>query len=361
VILLLYGPDELAMRRRFQELRDQADGGSGMLMSNLTVLEGRDVKAEDIIAPAMSMPFLAPHRLVIVEQFFERFQARGPVGEDGEARLPRNFDAFAPLFLALERGLPPTTILVFTGLNAGARNPMLDRLKKIPGVQVEELKKLEKEALLRFIRDEAAARSIRLKPGPSRRRLEPGEDWLRPAESDPALLLAQLHQSDTLAIVNELDKLALYTMGRDATVDDIDLICGGERDRTIFNFTDAVMDGDLKLAFAILEHFERVNNDGSQGMISMLASAYRRLVVIVDLLDDGATPDEIGTAINMKWPGLRDRAIARARRLGPSGVRAAFAAIVAADRTMKLGEVEEDLTIEILVHQLTALARPALR
>jgi len=361
VILLLYGPDELAMRRRFQELRDQADGGSGMLMSNLTVLEGRDVKAEDIIAPAMSMPFLAPHRLVIVEQFFERFQARGPVGEDGEARLPRNFDAFAPLFLALERGLPPTTILVFTGLNAGARNPMLDRLKKIPGVQVEELKKLEKEALLRFIRDEAAARSIRLKPGPSRRRLEPGEDWLRPAESDPALLLAQLHQSDTLAIVNELDKLALYTMGRDATVDDIDLICGGERDRTIFNFTDAVMDGDLKLAFAILDHFERVNNDGSQGMISMLASAYRRLVVIVDLLDDGATPDEIGTAINMKWPGLRDRAIARARRLGPSGVRAAFAAIVAADRTMKLGEVEEDLTIEILVHQLTALARPALR
>ena len=356
MILLLYGPDELALRRRIQELKDEADGGSGMLMSNLTTLEGRDVKAEEIIAAAMSMPFLAPRRLVVVEQFFDRFEPRG--GEPrNETRTTRALDSFASLFSVLDSGLPPSTILVFSNATTvSARNPMLDRLKKIPGVRAEESKKLEKDGLLRFIREEAAARSLRLKPGPSRRPLASADEWLRPQESDPAALLAVLHGSDTLSLANELDKLSLYTMGREATVDDVDLLCGGERDRATFHFTDAVMDGDLKLAHAVLDHFW-LTDVTPQMIIGTLVGAYRRLALVIDMVGDGASAEEIGIAMKQNWAGLRDRAIARARRLGPGGLHAAYAAIVAADRTTKLGEVNDEIAIEILVHKLAALGR----
>ena len=155
----------------------------------------------------------------------------------------------------------------------------------------------------------------------------------------------------------KVDKLALYTMGRDATVDDVDILCGGERDRASYNFTDAVLDGDMKLAFTVLEHFWKTDQT-PQMVIGTLASAYRRLAIVIDMVGEGASAEEIGNATNQKWAGLRDKAIARARRLGPDGLKKAFAAIVAADRTTKLGEVNDILAIEILIHQLSAIGRP---
>ncbi len=355
MILVIYGPDELAIRRRLHGLREMADGASGMIASNLTMLEGREAKPEDIIAPAMAMPFLAPHRLIVVERFLERFESAGP-----PQRSARAVEAFGAMLNALAGGLPPTTMLVFTGVEKISKNnPMLDRLRKLPAAEVEELKELTKDSLWRFIRSEAAARSIRLKIGRSTRKLAPGDEWLRPTEQDPAVLLGELHGGNTLELANELDKLALFTMGREATVDDVDLLCGGERERTNFQFIDAVMDGEMAKAFSALEHLYIAAHGSTQGLLGLLASSYRLLATIVDLLEDGASPEEIGVAIKRPWPNLRDRAIARARRLGPAGLRAAYTAIVEADRTTKLGEVDEKLAMEILVHRLTALAAPA--
>ena len=56
---------------------------------------------------------------------------------------------------------------------------------------------------------------------------------------------------------------------------------------------------------------------------------------------------------------LARAAIARARRHGPHNLRLAYEYLLEADRTNKLGEVDEDLTIEILVMKLCALAPAA--
>lgn len=348
VLVLLYGPDELLRRRRLEQLREQADGGSGMLISNLSVVEGRTATVDEILGPAMSAPFLGPHRLVVVEGFLDRFE---PAGEQREGR---SIEAFAPV-IAAAGGLPPSTILVFTGLKVGARNPMLAALKKVPGVEVLECAKLEKEALLRFIREEGVARGVRFHPARSNRALGPGEEWRRPKETDPAVLLAALFQSDTLAIVNELDKLALFSMGREVTVDTVDTVCGGERESTIWNLLDATMDGDLSMAFNVTEYLVQ-HGESVQGILAMLTLGYRRLGTVIGMLEDGAAPEEIGKAINQQWPGLRDRTIARARRLGAPGLRAAYEAIVAGDRSIKSGEAREDLALEILLCRLATLA-----
>ncbi len=363
MIVLLYGANELAIRRRLRELRAEADGGTGMVDSNVDSIDGASAKPQDILAAVMSVPFLSAKRLVVVEHLLERFEARA------DQRQPRALTAFEPLFAALESGIPNSTILVFIGapfLAAGARpmavgprNPMVTRLAKIAGVVNEEHPELKKEELSRFIREEAAARGIRLRPGRFPDRFQAGE--MIPQESDPAALLAALFQGDTLTLANELDKLSLYAMGGDVTVAEVNRVCAGGRETSRFAFADAIMDCKLRDALDALMILRR-DGESMQGLLSVLADGYRRAATILDLLDAGATPEEIGRHMGPagKWPNLRDNAIRRARGLGHDGLYAAYEALVGADRTHKLGEVDEEVSFEILIAKLCSFSGMAL-
>ncbi len=358
MIILLYGADELGMRRRMQELKDEADGGTGMLSTNHTVVDGRDAKPGDVIAPAMAMPFLAPRRLVVVENLLERFETN-----PSEQRQPRSLTPWEPLFAALAAGLPETTLLVFAGvLDGSKRNPLVDRLRKLPNVINEQYPELKGEALTRYIRDEGAARGIRFRSGPPQRRHVGSDEWEhaglhgRPI-TDPVELLRTLLQGDTLGIANELDKLALYSMGRDVTIDDVFEVSAGAREFDTFAFTDAVMDGRLEVALNVMR---RLREDGMDdgGLLAILLSAYRRLAPVVDLVEQGASPEQIGATMGKagSFPNLRDKAINRARGLGATGLRHAYELMVEADRTNKLGEVDEELSLDVVVMRLAALA-----
>lgn len=358
MIVLLYGADELGIRRRIQQLKDLADGGSGMLVTNLTELDGRDVKAAEIIGPANSIPFLAPKRLIVVEHFFERFESRGAPAA-GEATGARRLAAFEPMLTALKSGLPETTILVFTGVSEDkspfSSNPMLKALKELPGVENVPLPKLEREALNQYIRAEAKARGIRFKVGQMRRD-EGRADENTPRESDPAQLLANLFQSDTLALNNELDKLALYTRGREVGVAEVNEICAGDRDTTTFEFVDAIQDGNLALAMERLEWLLR-EGEQYQGLVAALLTGYRRTASIIDLLDDRAPTEDIAKALGPagKWPNLREAAIRRAKRIGHHGLKQAYEAIVESERSFKSGETPEDVAFELMLMRLTGL------
>jgi DNA polymerase III delta subunit len=47
-----------------------------------------------------------------------------------------------------------------------------------------------------------------------------------------------------------------------------------------------------------------------------------------------------------------------AKRLGPATVKRAYQLIVEADRTHKLGEVDQEVAIELLIIKLCALGQP---
>ena len=363
MIVLLYGANELAIRRRLQELRDEADGGSGMGESNVNVVDGREAKANDILAAAMSAPFLSARRLVVVERIFERFERFEGRGTS-ERGLPKSLD---PLVAALEAGIPETTILVFLGLPFGRdpipnevseKNALVQRLAKIPGVRNEHHGKLDRGALIEHIRAEAQRRGLRFRPGKPADRLQPGERM--PDEPDPAQLIAALCQSDTLAIANELDKLALYTGGGDVSVVEVSRICAGERVATNFQFRDAVLDGNLALA---CECSSRLLYAGEElkGLLFLLAEAYRSVARLIDAVEDRLPPEEIGKLMGKagQFSGLRDAQIRRVRAIGASGLKRAFQLLVEAERANKLGEMDEEVAFDVLLARLCEIARPA--
>lgn len=364
MIILLYGANELAIRHRLRELREEADGGTGMVESNVNAIDGATAKPQEIIAAAMAAPFLSARRLVVVEHLLERFQQRA------DQRTPRSIAPFNPLFEALEAGLPGSTLLVFLGLpflaaasrkmSVTPRNPMVARLTKVPGISDEFMEELKGDRLARFIREEAAARGVRFKAGRATGSFLPGETV--PAETNPVALLAALFQGDTLSLANELDKLALYAMGTDVTVAEVNRICAGDRASNRFAFTDAVLDGKLLAALDALALLRR-DGETTLGLLSLLLGSYRLTATVLDLLDAGSSPDEVGRSMGRpgSFPGLRDQAIRRARRLGHQGLRSAYQALIEADRTSKMGDVDHEVAFEIAISKLCDLGSPAAR
>ncbi|MCC7364592.1 MAG: hypothetical protein IT303_09485 [Dehalococcoidia bacterium] len=354
MIHLVHGANTLGIRRRLDELKEDADGGSGMLATNYIAIDGRDAKPHEILGPCMAPPFLAPQRLVVVDNLLERYEQKG------DQRGPRSLEPVKPLLEGLKGGLPPTTTLVFVAHHELKRNNLYPELKKLPGVIDEPFPELKKEELIRFIREEAAIQGIKFRSGPPKQKHFESEEFMRGEVSgDPAALLALLTNGDTLRIGNELQKLALYTLDRDTTVDDVYECCAGDREMQTLQWADIVMDGKLYEALDGL-HVLRSARDyqGDVVIVALLIGRYRSLATIIDLLDRGATPEEIGKAMGPagRWPNLRDKAIARARKIGPDGLRRAYAALIEAERTNKTGEVEEEIATEILVGKLARRA-----
>jgi len=348
VLYVLYGGDDLAIRRRMTQLKEASvgSGAQDSMGSNLTQLDGRDATPEAILAAAMTVPFLAERRLVVAASLVDRFNS-----SHGKSMI----EALSPLLSVLEKGeLPETTDLILIGGHVQGRNALLDRIKRIPDAALEEYRPPQKDDLTRWIRSEARDRGITWRTGYSRDR-STQRVGNRPEVSDPVGLLALRFQSDTLALSGELDKLALYTMGREVTVEDVDLVCGGERESRIFDFVDALMDGDLPKALAALDYLRR-SGGNSQAMLGLLGASYRRLAPIIDHLAAGSSREEIGKAIGLPWRNLRDKAIARAERHQIEGILVAYELIIKCDRRIKLGEIDEDLAIDTLALRLSRLA-----
>jgi hypothetical protein len=365
MILLLRGGDELGVRRRIQALKVEADGGTGMLTTNLTVLEGRDAKPEDILGPAMTPPFLAPKRLVIVERFLDRWEADPPSqaqeggGQPRQPREPRGrpLGPFDGMLKSIESGIPETTMLVLTGGEPkGGINPVVARLAKA-GATEELHSEPKKDQLLRYIRDEGAARGIRFKTSRAQEQHWDSGEWMQKPETDPVALIGAVSQGSTLDIANELDKLALYTMGREVTVDDVYNISSGDRDVTSFNFLDAIQDGKVGDA---IHHMERLNEkeDIGQLLLTNLTTRFRQTATIAELMEENASEDEIGKAMGGagKWPGLRQAGMRRAKRYGSEGARQALALIAEADYRGKKGEIDNEVALELLVVKLARMA-----
>ena len=366
MILILFGEDELAIRRRIQQLKDEADGGTGMLMTNLVELDGREAKVTDVVGAAMSPPFLAPKRLVIVEHLLSRLEPR--FGQ----RAARGLGAWEGLGPALAEGIPESTILVFLGrpfLAEGRRrtvsvtNPLISALKSIPGVEVAEMKapenKGQNQGLTRYIREEAALRGIRFRHGPAKReKLEPWEE--PPPETDPAELIANLLQGDTLSIANELDKIALWAAGSEVDVVDAQRLTVGDRESNRFRLVDALMDGQLADAWEMMARLKR-EGEALPAILGTIIDRYRQMAQVVDLVEHNAPEEAIGKVLGRggQYEGLRRAAIERARRIGSARIKRAYAYLVEADRGHKVGEADEEVAMDLLLMRLAALQPPS--
>ena len=204
-----------------------------------------------------------------------------------------------------------------------------------------ELARADEADAVKWLEAEAKRSGVALDPGAARE-------------------LADTLGADLMTIASEWEKLLLYTRGTGkVTVEDVETMVEGARQRSLYELTDAISQKNKVRALEVLEGLLNSDSGGEEasiGHLYMLARTFRQMLVI----QEKNVRD--GRAIwNVLWQGFRlppfavDDVIRQARRYrNPSELMAAIRAVADADREVRSSPVDKKLVLERLVLRLAS-------
>jgi DNA polymerase III delta subunit len=154
------------------------------------------------------------------------------------------------------------------------------------------------------------------------------------------------------ALDQEVVKLVTYA-GREpvSTADLNELLPGAEM--IVFDLLDAVAEGRAAGALAA---FRRLVQQGQrpEELAPQLIALYRRLLICRLALTEGLEPAEVERTHGLK---LIEKLKRQARGMSVEGIESALDRLLIFDRALKLGEIEPESGMELLVADLAGVGR----
>jgi DNA polymerase-3 subunit delta len=321
MIHVLHGEDEFSIAEALARIRESV-GPPEVRDPNTTTFDGRGAQPGALVGAASAVPFLAERRLVVVSGLLSRF-------EDDDKTLGAEWDS---LPARLEH-LPATTELVFVedrDLKRGGRGLRAAG----PRAVVKEFKPPRFQALDAWIKDRFAAVGAQ-------------------AEPDAIARLAWLAGGSLRLLDQEARKLALHANGRPVRREDVDLLVPEAREENIFAAVDAILERRPGVAMKLL--YSLLAGGASAGqLLNLLARQVRLVILARELADQSVPPEDIGRRIGLKPGFALDKTLRQAPRFSPAHLAATHRRLLDADLSIKTGELDERLAIEILVARLSA-------
>ena len=324
---LLYG-DNYLVSQALKELRQQV-GQDEVIEANSHRAQANQLNLAQLKAMGNAVPFLADHRLVIVEGLFSLFESRDTRrrgrASEGRGQSASNDWGELPAYVGNE--MPPSTLLVFVDGSVSPTNPMLAKLRQ--GLQVQQLTSPSGEGLARWIRNKVEEKGARITPG-------------------AIALLTELVGSNLWTMDNELEKLSLRASDRAIEEGDVRLLVPEGRDASIFRAVDAILEGR---SGAALQSLHRLRDEGADFsyILAMIARQVRLISLARDMLDRKTPQAAIGKALGLTREFALRRAVEQARKHSWPGLRWLYGRLLEADLTVKQGRIDQDLALELLV------------
>lgn len=330
MILLLHGADAFSRHEALQALKAQYDD-DGALAANTSTLEAGALGFEELRAAASTVPFLASHRLIVVQGLGGRLGGGGGRRARGLGEWELLGDVLATL--------PESTLLVFIDDALPPANPL--RQMVAAAGEVREFPLPRERELGPWLQRRARAAGLKLEPAAAR-------------------LLVELIGRNTGALASEVEKLKAYA--GDDTVGDADVraLVAPAREANIFRLVDAVAEGRLTAA---LQALETLRNDGEtpQRLIGMIARQFRMIVIAREVLDGGGSAAQVREALNVQEFVAR-RASEQARRFSQTTAAAAMQRLLQCEVAIqdywqgRPGGMQQDLAVDLLIADLCGAA-----
>jgi DNA polymerase-3 subunit delta len=333
VLHLWYGPDSFSRAEAVGALTRELDV-DGMLATNTTRFDGRNVQPDELLAACDTVPFLAAARLVIVDGLLSAQEGRRRTGRGSRARGGRQGDEspWSALVEYVPR-MPPSTHLLLLDGEVRADHPLLAALR--PLGDVRPFARLERDALERWIGTRVKERGAAIMPR-------------------AVAVLAESVGADLWQLNNEIEKLALYAGDRPIDVSDVRLLVAAEASGGVFQLVDAVMAGNgaeaLRLTRLLLD-------GGAAGpyLLTMLARQFRQFLLLRDMHVHGVPRAEMARRLELRSDYLLGRLLEQARRYPEARLVAGYERILEADLSTKRGQQDEDSAVELLVAEVAGL------
>lgn len=300
---------------------------------NTSRLNGETLGFEMLQADALTIPFLADRRLIIVEN------ARTLLGKAGKENAER--------YLALFENLTESTALVFV---------VDDQLGKKRGARSWENQK-SYEWLSKWIennRNKAVMVDCLLPaeedmPAWIMRKAKELGGAFRP---DAAHLLASYIGNNTLQAGQEIEKILTYA-GKGAIVepDQVSLLTAHEQEGNIFAFTDAL--GERNALKAMQEFELLVEKSEVIELSGMIHRQFRLLIQAREIIDEGGTVQQIEQELKV-LNFIARKLHAQAQRFKMSKLLEIYSRLLDIDEGMKTGGMPGQTAYELLIAELTA-------
>lgn len=285
-VVLVHGPESL--------LQDDAltlisralcpDGSSAAL--DREILDGREVSAEAVARSALTLPFLAPRRLVVVRHA-EALAARGNEALLGYLAAPS----------------PATCLLLLATESLRAdRTRKSDHwlLAAVPAGSAVEAAAARGPALERALQQRARLDGLEV-------------------SDEAAKLLVQWVGEDLGLLLGEARKAALAggTDPRRVGVNEVSLVVGEHRVGTLFDLLRAIERGERGRAQTLLDELLRAGEEPLR-VLGFLVSELRTIWSVKDFAERGLPADQIARRLR-RPPPVVEKLVSRARSLsGPA-------------------------------------------
>lgn len=334
MIYVFYGEDDFSSTEALTPLLD-AVGTPDLRDSNVSRLDANEFTIEKFGSAAMVVPFLADRRVVVVRGLLgaAEKQRTGRRGRRAKADNEGPAAGLAPMLTEL----PPTTDLVFLDGKIGVANPLLASIKELGPEQtvIREFQLLRRDSLGRWVRDRTAAKGATI-------------------DNQAIAEMIELVGSNLWAMDGEIEKLAIYVGDLPITVEDVTALVTGNRELSVFELVDAIMDKRPDAALAVTERLFRSGAPGPY-LITMIARQARMVAITQELAARKAPQSEWGWRLGTTSDFVVRKTSEQARRFSPEAVRGLYRLLLEADMAMKTGETTEELAVTELLAQAGAL------
>lgn len=303
---LLFG-EERYLRRYYKEKLRAALCADGDTM-NTHFFDGKDISVDQIIDLAETLPFLAEHRVIFIN----------------ESGLFRSGGEKMAEYLAAPN---ESTIFIFTESEVDKRSKLYKTVQSKG--HAAEFVTQDEAYLMRWVAGVLAREGKKIK------------------ESTVRFLLTKAG-TDMDNLRSELDKLISYCMDREVvTEEDIEAICTTRINNQIFDMVSAVADRQQKKALELYYDLLALKEPPMR-ILSLIARQCNLLLQAKELKSKGYDNKTIGSKIGLP-PFIVQKYLNQAARFKVSSLKKALRQCVEAEEAVKQGRLSDRMSIEILI------------
>jgi DNA polymerase-3 subunit delta len=317
-LYFLFGNDELAITRKLKEFEaDFPDPTSADM--NTARLDARSTSEDDLNTAVNAMPFLAKRRLVLLENVSSKY----------------NNPSARKKFLAFIEKTPESTRFVM--------------------YESVEPKEAEKHWLVKWAEKNSKLIQTRAFMLP---RLKDMTGWIvnetknqgGKIEPRAAEMLKDMVGVDTRQAAMEIAKLLAYVnWARPVTVQDVEAVCIVTSQQSVFDFVDALANGNGKTAQHLLHRL--LETEDEFALWGMVIRQFRLLIQAREILDGRGNQSDVARALGVH-PVVAEKAAQQAARFSMDALEAIYRRLLKVDEGVKTSQVTLDLALDTLVVEL---------
>ena len=317
-VTFLYGNDEFAIARKLKDFEsDFADPTTAGM--NTAHLEARSMSEDELNNAVNAMPFLAPKRLVILSN---------PSAKYNNPSARKKFETYIS-------NVPDSARLVIHELmepKETEKHWLIKWSKNSTAIKTQSFMLPKQRDMAGWIINEVKNQNGKIEP-------------------QAAAKLAEMVGVDTRQAGMEISKLLAYVnWDRPVQGSDVEAVCIVTSQQSVFEFADALSQGNGKVAQKLLHRL--LENEDAFSLWGMVVRQFRLLIQAREILDGRGNKDDVARALGVH-PFVAEKTTGQAARFSIESLESIYCKLLGTDEMVKTSQITLELAMDTLVVELT--------